>query len=419
LPWLTTADPPHLGTRREALRYAQSAALKEAKFRFLQASSADRVGGQHATGVRWWILYHAYGSGLGISPIPDCRRSDFDYRLFWEERLEDYALWLVVFKPSGKFISGNSLLKYCSSVRAWLLRFHRVTLGLGAAGGRIRDIAKGFATLVDQPPPLERIGCTPADLVTGMAGVLDDGLEGDMWRAALSFGMSAMARAVEFAVDAGRAEVFDPTQHMIASDVSEVLRDGATHCAVRMRKRKNLRVLRGKDQRVLIAAGGSYFDSAGLLRTWLRRRRAAGIAEARPLFCHATGAPITTAEVRAMVKAVMAAAGRDPAIFGGHSLRIGGATAALAAGVAPNLIRLMGRWQSDVYELYCRMSVEAALGVGVAIASSSVAPLSEIGFHEEHLELQPEELELRRGEADEAAADDEDGDETVTAGRRD
>ena len=240
-----------------------------------------------------------------------------------------------------------------------------------------------------------------------------------MWRAALTFGMSAMAPAVEFAIDAGRAEVFDPSQHMVAADVSEVTLNGATHCAVRMRKRKNLTVLRGKDQRVLIAAGGKFFDSAGFLRTWLQRRRAAGISDSRPLFCHANGAPITTAEVRSMVKATMAAAGRDPALFGGHSLRIGGATAALAAGVSPNLIRLMGRWQSDVYELYCRMSVEAALGVGIAIASSSVSPLSEVGFHEEHLEMQPDELELLRGEADEAALDDEGDDETAAAGRRD
>jgi hypothetical protein len=396
--------------------HAQCDGLKEAKLRFLRASSADGVGGQHATGVRWWILYHAYG--LGASPIPDCRRSDFTNRLFWEERLEDYVTWLVVYKPSGRFISSNSLLKYCSSVRAWLLRFYHVTLGLGSTGGRIRDIAKGFATLVDQPPPLERIGCTPADLVAGMAVVLADGLEGDMWRAALTFGMSAMARAVEFALDAGRAEAFDPTQHMVASDVAEVVREGVAHCAVRMRKRKNLSVLRGKDQRVLIAAGGRYFDSAALLRRWLRRRRAAGIAESRPLFCHASGAPITTAEVRAMVKATMAAAGRDPGLFGGHSLRIGGATAALAAGVPPNLIRLMGRWKSDVYELYCRMSVEAALGVGVAIASSSVAPLSEVCFHDEHLELQPEELELLRGDAGEIAEGDEDEDELAPAGRR-
>jgi hypothetical protein len=224
-------------------------------------------------------------------------------------------------------------------VRAWLKRHYRVKLGLGAEGGRIADILKGYARLIDHPPPMERIGCTPADLAAGMAVVLHDSLEGDMWRAALTFGMSAMARAVEFALDAGRAEQFEASEHMMASDVSEVARTELTHCAVRMRKRKNLEVLRGKDQRVLIAAGGRYFDSALLLRCWLRRRRAAGIADSRPLFCHADGRSITTAEVRAMVKAVMRAAGRDPALFGGHSLRIGGATAALAAGVPPNLIR--------------------------------------------------------------------------------
>jgi hypothetical protein len=110
------------------------------------------------------------------------------------------------------------------------------------------------------------------------------------------------------------------------------------------------------------------------------------------------------------VKAVMRAAGRNPALFGGHSLRIGGATAALAAGVPPNLIRLMGRWKSDVYELYCCMSVEAALGVGLAIASADVAPLSEVGFHDEILELLPEELEYLRGETGETGEEEDVGD---------
>jgi hypothetical protein len=362
------------------------------------------------------VLYHVWG--LGESPLPDARRIDFEYRLFWEERLEDYAVWLVEYKPSGRAISAKSVGKYCSSVRGWLNRFYRVKLGLGPDGGRIASLLKGYARLVDQPPPLERIGCTPEDLAAGMAAVLDCSLEGDMWRAALTFGMSAMARAVEFALDAGRSEVFEASQHMTAADVSEVVREQSTHCAVRMRKRKNLTVLRGKDQRVLIAAGGRHFDSALLLRRWLRRRQAAGIADTRALFCHASGQPITTAEVRAMVKSVMAAAGRDPALFGGHSLRIGGATAALAAGIQPNLIRLMGRWKSDVYELYCRMSVEAALSVGVAIASAAVAPLSEVGFHDERLELLPEELELLRGETGETGEEVEEEVGEGGSGRR-
>ena len=56
-----------------------------------------------------------------------------------------------------------------------------------------------------------------------------------------------------------------------------------------------------------------------------------------------------------MVKAMnMASIGLDPARFGAHSLRIGGATAALAAGLSPATIRAAGRWASDVYMLYTR-----------------------------------------------------------------
>ena len=84
----------------------------------------------------------------------------------------------------------------------------------------------------------------------------------------------------------------------------------------------------------------------------------------------------------------MSAAGRSADAFGAHSLRIGGATAALAAGVPPQLIRLMGRWSSDVYELYTRMSTQAALSVGEAISSAVVTPTAD-AFHAEHLGATP------------------------------
>ena len=38
-----------------------------------------------------------------------------------------------------------------------------------------------------------------------------------------------------------------------------------------------------------------------------------------------------------------------------HSFRIGGATALMAMGVDPSLIKNKGRWASDVYEIYCRV----------------------------------------------------------------
>jgi hypothetical protein len=40
-----------------------------------------------------------------------------------------------------------------------------------------------------------------------------------MWRAALSFGLVALARGCEFALDAGRREAFDLTRHMTVEDV--------------------------------------------------------------------------------------------------------------------------------------------------------------------------------------------------------
>jgi hypothetical protein len=88
------------------------------------------------------------------------------------------------------------------------------------------------------------------------------------------------------------------------------------------------------------------------------------------LFCHPDGRSITVDEVRAMVRRVMEAAGRDPRRFGAHSLRIGGATAALAAGVQPQLIRLMGRWSSDIYEIYCRISRQSEASVTSLIGST-------------------------------------------------
>ena len=126
---------------------------------------------------------------------------------------------------------------------------------------------------------------------------------------------------------------------------------------------------------------------------WMRRRRELGLPADGPLFCHDDGSPVRVSELRAAIKQWMEALGLDPAMFGAHSLRIGGATAALAAGVPPSLIRIMGRWSSDVYEIYCRMSEQSALGVGRAISSATVSTMEE-GFHEEHLELTASEVAM-------------------------
>jgi hypothetical protein len=384
------------GKRAAALAQSTSHQITELKARWLGASTVDGVGGQHGTGVRGWFIYTVHGRGL--TPLP-CKVSmrDFEVASFWEDVLEDFAIWYVTFQPHGNAVSGETMGKYVSQVRAWYQRRTRTRLGLGAEGSRVADILKGYRRLVDQPPPLEREGCMPDDLRRGLDAVYpSDGSDTSAaWRAALTYGFATLSRGGdgEFALDDSRKEEFESSQHLTPADVTLAISGGYTNLSVLMRKRKDLRVLRGKQSRVVLAGGGTVLDPVGDMIEWLRRRRSLGLAEDGPLFCWTDGRSFTVNEVRSAVRACMQAAGRDPARFGAHSLRIGAATAALAAGVSPQLIRLMGRWSSDVYELYCRMSLQAAVGVGRVITSvGGVQPLESESFHQEHLELLSSEL---------------------------
>ena len=358
----------------------------------MAASRADGKAGLTGQGMRWWIGFHVYGLGLNPLDYPRGRQSEEGLDLE-EDRLEDCIVWVLLTRPSGSQCNRETLRKYASGIRAYMFRRFKRTFGRGAACSIIPDLLAGYARLVVQPPPRERDGCTPDGLVRGM----DACGCSPAWRAALEFGMVALARGCEFSLSAG--EVHQVSEHMVPADVSAFVRGGVRHARVRMRKRKDLRVLRGKQAEVYLAGGsGGFFDAVADLELWLARRRQLGIDESRALFCHDDGSSFTVDQVRDMVKAVMQAAGYDPALYGAHSLRIGGATAALAAGVSPAQIRLMGRWSSDVYEIYCRMSVEAALGVGGAIAHAMVTPVQcEDGFHTEALELRADELRDLRG----------------------
>jgi hypothetical protein len=48
--------------------------------------------------------------------------------------------------------------------------------------------------------------------------------------------------------------------------------------------------------------------------------------------------------------------GLDPKEYSEHSLRRGGATALLCAGIDPLWVQLQGRWWSDAYKLYLQWS---------------------------------------------------------------
>ena len=97
-------------------------------------------------------------------------------------------------------------------------------------------------------------------------------------------------------------------------------------------------------------------------------------AAERPIFVSSvavagTQAPLSGSAFVKRLKRCIEAIGLDPKLYSGHSLRRGGATALLRAGVAPEFIQLQGRWRSDAYKLYLEWSSDRLLAITRAIGA--------------------------------------------------
>ena len=124
---------------------------------------------------------------------------------------------------------------------------------------------------------------------------------------------------------------------------------------------KNMHHLSGKTCALVVGAGGEYVDAVAEIRNMLRVDPLLPGQDASrvPLFRHAgTVEPIRTDAVLRLTKRLMASVGENPDQFGTHSYRIGGATALFAAGADETVIRTMGRWNSDIHQLYVRACFE-------------------------------------------------------------
>ena len=81
-----------------------------------------------------------------------------------------------------------------------------------------------------------------------------------------------------------------------------------------------------------------------------------------PLFMDTHGQPLTRSCLSSFIQSVLQGAG-IPGQFSGHSFRIGAATTTAQCSIPDHLIKTMGRWSSDAYQLYVRTPVESILEV--------------------------------------------------------
>ena len=269
----------------------------------------------------------------------------------------------------------------------------------------LKDMLKGMRREILQPAKRLRFGVRTQHLAEALrrflpspaaSGTLDDrDLDVLNWRAALSTAFCGLMRAAEVALQPG--EVWHPELHLSRADVTfHRSPSGGRYAVVMMRVVKNGKQMRGKTVPLTLAGGGSLIDPVeALWRLVTQDPVPEELKASTPLFrlrSRGSVASLTVAQVRDEVKRLMALLGLDPARFGAHSLRIGGATAAAAAGVPPSVIRMCGRWNSDVFEIYTRITHQAAARMTCTIGSTAFEDLERGEFHSEELELLPSEM---------------------------
>ena len=90
-----------------------------------------------------------------------------------------------------------------------------------------------------------------------------------------------------------------------------------------------------------------------------------------PLFCLSNGQHFTRRTFVSNLKHLLVRSGISPTFYSGHSLRIGAATSAAAAGIPDHLIQVLGRWSSLSYLRYIRIDSSIIQNAQVKISNFS------------------------------------------------
>ena len=329
----------------------------------MACATGDR--GRKSTGVRAW---KEFVGGLGQQAL---RPLDHNAPLWVKLEEEVLAMRFVCALVEVRGVVPDTASQYFSTMQGW----HRRETGVKIAGGlkleRLPEMLKGLRRLIGDTPKRIRRGVAPQALRTAMDMLFDptDPADANI-RAALATGLQGMLRCAEFT-----AEKFDPRTNLTRSDIK---RCDERMLVIMIHPCKNMHELSGKTSPLVIGAGGRFIDAAAEVANMLRVDPVpSGMEAVTPLFRDpVSGQALRQAHVMLAIRRCMARIGEDPAHFGTHSLRIGGATALFAAGADATVIRTMGRWSSDLYRLYVRACFEKSIEWSKRCGSTSVREIA-------------------------------------------
>ena len=356
------------GTARHANRAHPSDALIE---RALNLASRDGRRGASHTGVRAW---KAFAQDEGISMArPMEAYAPLGARLH-EELL---AMRFVCALVQVRGVKPGTAAGYWSAVQGWHAREFGVKIGAGIKMERLPQMLKGLRREFGDTPSKIRRGIAPQALRRAMDLCLskEDAAHANI-RAALALALQGLLRSAEFSVDPGVA--WNPKTMVSRGDIVELTDERMT---IMFQPCKNMKHLGGKTCPLVIGAGGEFIDAVWELKNMLRLDPVAPGVDPHsvPLFrIPGTREPLRTNQIMAVTRRLMSSIGENPAQFGTHSYRIGGATALFAQGADPTVIRTMGRWSSDIYKLYVRASFERCVEWTRRAGSATVTDVAQV-----------------------------------------
>jgi len=145
---------------------------------------------------------------------------------------------------------------------------------------------------------------------------------------------------------------YDATVHLSWDDVAIDNPTSPKLLRVKLKRSKTDQLGRGAE--VFIGRTDGLLCPVSAILSYMAARG----SEPGPFFKYQTGCPLTKPKFTQEIRQVLQECGLPHMNFAGHSFRIGAATTAAGCGIEDSLIRKLGRWNSDAFLRYIRLSQE-------------------------------------------------------------
>ena len=178
-----------------------------------------------------------------------------------------------------------------------------------------------------------------------------------LW-AACCLAFFGFLRAGEFTV----TSAFDPNTHMTVSDLQADYLVNPSCFKVRIKCSKTDPFRVGCD--IYLGSGSGSLCPITALSSYLSLHGSAP----GPLFMFSDGSPLTRQQLSSSLQSILHGAGYSGS-YSGHSFRIWAATTAAARGVPDHLLKTLGRWSSEAYQIYIRTPVSSNVRVSYQLVA--------------------------------------------------